>query len=146
MVPLKSYCTGLLLPRTQECGTRWRLVSDLKKKCKLANPTLGEIKKVMNNVYVHGQREGFLPRTPDGNPISFVRQSLKSDFEPVILTMHQVLDILDNLDLMRRTMALTDAATALGVSEVLALKWNDLDFIAQHIQVRCKRRLTAFCR
>jgi hypothetical protein len=26
-------------------------------------------------------------------------------------------------------MALTDAATALRVSEVLALKWNDLDFI-----------------
>ena len=111
-------------------------LKELKKKRKLANPTLGEIKKVMNNVYVHGQRQGFLPRTPNGNPISFVRQSLKSDFEPVILTLPQVLDILDNLDLMRRTMALTDAATALRVSEVLALKWNDLDFIDHFIQVR----------
>ena len=55
----------------------------------------------MNNVYVHGQRQGFLPRTPDGNPIGFVRQSLVSDFEPVILTLPQVLDILDTLDLMR---------------------------------------------
>ena len=111
-------------------------LKELRKKCTLANPTLGEIKKVMNNVYVHGQRQGFLPRTPDGNPISFVRQSLKSDFEPVILTLPQVLDILDNLDLMRRTMALTDAATALRVSEVLALKWNDLDFMDHFIQVR----------
>jgi len=111
-------------------------LKELRKKCTLANPTLGEIKKVMNNVYVHGQRQGFLPRTPDGNPISFVRQSLKSDFEPVILTLPQVLDILDNLDLMRRTMALTDAATALRVSEVLALKWNDLDFMDHSIQVR----------
>lgn len=90
----------------------------------------------MNNVYVHGQRDGFLPRTSDDNPIKFVRQSLKSDFEPVILTLPQVLDILDNLDLMRRTMALTDAATALRVSEVLALKWNDLDFTDHFIQVR----------
>jgi hypothetical protein len=31
-----------------------------------------------------------------------------------------VLDSFDDLDLMRRTMALTDAATALRVSEVLA--------------------------
>src|SRR5215469_6420307 len=53
-----------------------------------------------------------------------------------ILALPQVLDILDNLDLMRRTMALTDAATALHVSEVLALKWNDLDFTNHLIQVR----------
>src|SRR4029077_5983174 len=77
-----------------------------------------------------------LPRTTDGNPIGFVRQSLASDFEPVILTLPQVLDIFDNLELMRRTMALTDSATALRVSEVLALKWNDLDFIGHLIQVR----------
>ena len=109
---------------------------ELKKKFELRNPTLGEIRKAMNNVYVHGQRQGFLPRTTDGNPIGFVRQSLASDFEPVILTLPQVLDIFDNLDLMRRTMALTDAATALRVSEVLALKWNDLDFIDHLIQVR----------
>jgi integrase len=109
---------------------------ELKKQFELRNPTLGEIRKAMNNVYVHGQRQGFLPRTTDGNPIGFVRQSLASDFEPVILTLPQVLDIFDNLDLMRRTMVLTDAATALRVSEVLALKWNDLDFIDHLIQVR----------
>ena len=90
---------------------------ELKNKFALRNPTLGEIRKAMNNVYVHGQRQGFLPRTPDGNPIGFVRQSLVSDFEPVILTLPQVLDILDTLDLMHRTMVITDAATALRVSE-----------------------------
>ena len=109
---------------------------ELKNKFALRNPTLGEIRKAMNNVYVHGQRQGFLPRTPDGNPIGFVRQSLVSDFEPVILTLPQVLDILDTLDLMRRTMIITDAATALRVSEVLALKWYDLDFTDQLIRVR----------
>src|ERR1700677_3686146 len=109
---------------------------ELKKQFELRNPTLGEIRKAMNNVYVHGQRQGFLPRTTDGNPIGFVRQSSKSDFEPVILTLPQVLDIFDNLDLMRRTMVLTDAATALRVSEILALMWKDLDFVAQLIRVR----------
>jgi len=109
---------------------------ELKNKFALRNPTLGEIRKAMNNVYVHGQRQGFVPRTPDGNPIGFVRQSLASDFEPVILTLPQVIDILDTLDLMRRTMVITDAATALRVSEVLALKWYDLDFTDQLIRVR----------
>jgi integrase len=109
---------------------------ELKNKYALRNPTLGEIRKAMNNVYVHGQRQGFLPRTPDGNPIGFVRQSLVSDFEPVILTLPQVLEILETLDLMRRTMVITDAATALRVSEVLALKWYDLDFTDQLIRVR----------
>jgi integrase len=70
------------------------------------------------------------------NSLTFSCAVRKSDFEPVILTLPQVLDILDNLDLMRRTMALTDAATALRVSEVLALKWNDLDFTDHLIQVR----------
>jgi hypothetical protein len=42
---------------------------ELKEKFELRNPTLGEIRKAMNNVYVHGQRQGFLPRTTDGNPI-----------------------------------------------------------------------------
>jgi integrase len=54
----------------------------------------------------------------------------------VILTLLQVLDIFDNLDLMRRTMVLTDAATALRVSEIPALMWKDLDFVAQLIRVR----------
>jgi integrase len=62
-----------------------------------------------------------------------VRQSLASDFEPVILTLPQVLDTSTTCILMPRTMALTDAATALRVSEILAFKWNDLDFIGHLI-------------
>lgn len=111
-------------------------LKELKRKFALSNPTLAEIRKAMNNVYVHGQRQGYIPRTQDGNPMLFVRQSLMSDFEPVILTLPQVLDIFDNLDLMRRTMILTDAATALRVSEELALQWWDMKFAEQMINVR----------
>lgn len=60
----------------------------------LKNSTLVEVRRVMNLVYKHGQRYGLLPRSEEGNPIHFVRQSSKSDFEPVILTLPQVLDIL----------------------------------------------------
>src|ERR1019366_6999361 len=81
-------------------------------------------------------KAGSSGNSPDGNPIGFVRQSLVSDFEPVILRLPQVLDILDTLDLMHRTMVITDAATAQRVSEVLALQWCDLDFTDQLIRVR----------
>ena len=39
----------------------------------LETSTLAEIRKVMNLVYRHGQRHGILPRSDEGNPISFVR-------------------------------------------------------------------------
>lgn len=111
-------------------------LKDVRKAFALRNPTLAEIRKTMNNVYVHGQREGLIPRTAGVNPIEFVRESLISDFEPVILTLPQILDILDHLDLMPRTLVLTVAATALRVSEALALQWSDLDFERDLIQVR----------
>ena len=89
----KRYLSRWILPRWGTIPTLavhppevedW--LRELKNKFALRNTTLGEIRKAMNNVYVHGQRQGFLPRTPDGNPIGFVRQSLATDFESVILT------------------------------------------------------------
>ena len=64
---------------------RW--LKAIRKKHGLENSTLVEVRKVMNLVYKHGQRYGLLPRSDEGNPIHFVRQSSKSDFEPVILTL-----------------------------------------------------------
>ena len=69
-------------------------------------------------------------------PLHSCANRSRDDFEPIILTLPQVLEIFDNLDLMRRTMILTDAATALRVSEELALQWLDLDFAGQLIRVR----------
>ena len=40
---------------------------------RLETSTLAEIRKVMSLVYRHGQRHGILPRSEDGNPMSFVR-------------------------------------------------------------------------
>src|SRR6267154_5725115 len=67
-----------------------------------------------------------------GVTFNFLHSATKSAvsyvLSPPTVTLPQVLDIFDNLDLMRRTMVLTDAATALRVSEILALMWKDLDF------------------
>jgi integrase len=48
----------------------------------------------------------------------------------------QAFEILLNVPEPRRTLVLTDAATALRVSEILGLMWMDLDFADQVIEVK----------
>jgi integrase len=90
---------------------------EVKKAEGLENPTLDKIRRVMNLVYKHGQRYGLIPRDESANPMNWVRQKTTIP-EP------------------RRTLVLTDAATALRVSEILGLMWMDLDFADQVIQVK----------
>ena len=109
---------------------------ELGKQCKLANSTRSKIRNVLSLVFKHGQRLGFLPRGLEGNPIRFVRQRSKSNFRPVIITIPQVFAIFNRLDGMKRTLVIFAAATALRISEILALHWDDVDFGAQCIHVR----------
>jgi integrase len=101
----------------------------------LANSTLVKIRNVMLVIFKHGQRCGFLARTQEANPIIFVRQSCASDYEPIVLTLPQCVDILSNLDNMHRVLVLADAATGLRISEILALRWSDVDWENSSIRV-----------
>lgn len=91
----------------------------------LENSTLVKIRNVMVAIFKHAQRYGLLPRTQEGNPMTFVRQSSVNNYEPVVLTLAQCVDILANLTGMHRVLVLTDAATGLRISEILALRWSD---------------------
>ncbi len=113
-------------------------LKELGKRHKLQNPTRAKIREVMNLLYRHGIRYGLLPRDEDSNPIKWVRQSSKSNFEPVILTLPQVLAIMENLDLRMRTLVLLDASTGLRISEMIALLWRDVDWERHCIYVRRK--------
>jgi hypothetical protein len=70
---------------------------ELKTDSNLSNSTLVKIRNVMVATFKHGQRYGFLPRTQEANPMIFVRQSSVSNYEPVVLTLSQCVDILANL-------------------------------------------------
>jgi len=59
-----------------------------------------------------------------------------SNFEPIILTLVQAFAIINQLGLMLRTLVLVTAATALRISEILALQWGDIDGENQCIYVR----------
>lgn len=101
----------------------------------LSNSTLVKVRNVMLVIFKHAQRYGLLPRTQEANPMLFVRQSCVSDYEPVVLTLAQCVVILSNLNDMHRVLVLADAATGLRISEILALRWSDIDWTNSCIRV-----------
>ena len=111
-------------------------MKELRKAEGLQNPTLDKIRRVMNLVYKHGQRYGLISRDEAANPMRWVRQKTTSDYTAIIMSPRQAFEILLNIPEPRRTLVLTDAATAVRVSEILGLIWLDLDFLDQVINVR----------
>ena len=95
---------------------------------KLANGTRLKIRNIMSVVFRHGIRHGFLPRDAHANPMKYVRQSGRSTREHTILTMAETMAILAQLKEPVKTMVWLDATTGLRVSELLALRWQDIDF------------------
>jgi integrase len=102
----------------------------------LGDPTIDKIRRIMNLVFKHGQRCNFLPRQQEGNPMNWVSQRTTSDYRAVVMTPKQAFEVLLNIPEPRRTLTLSDAATALRVSELLGLMWMDLDFQGLIIHVR----------
>jgi len=64
----------------------------------------------------------------DRNPITHVRQSAKRQKVPVVLNVAQLRSLLVHLKEPGKTAVLLDILTGLRVSELLALKWSDVDF------------------
>jgi integrase len=102
----------------------------------LADPTIDKIRQIMNQVYQHGQRHNFVPRQQEGNPMNWVSQRTTSDYKAVIMTPAQAFQVLLKIPEPRRTLTLSDAATALRISELVALSWMDLDFDGLLMHVR----------
>ncbi len=71
----------------------------------------------------------------DRNPIRLVRQSAKRERIPDVLELWEVQLLLSKLRTRERTLALLDAGTGLRVSELLALRWRDVDFDNLEISV-----------
>ena len=71
----------------------------------------------------------------DRNPIKLVRQSAKRERAPDVLELAELQLLLSKLAVRERTLALLDAATGLRVSELLALRWSDVDFESLELQV-----------
>jgi integrase len=91
---------------------------------KRANGTKAKIRNLMSAVFQHAMRYEWMDR----NPIQLVRQSAKREKVPDVLELAELQLLLTKLDVRERTLALLDAATGLRVSELLAIRWSDIDF------------------
>jgi integrase len=95
-----------------------------------ARGTKAKIRNLMSALFQHALRYEWLDR----NPIKLVRQSAKREKVPEILELAELQKLLGKLAVRERTLVLLDAATGLRVSELLALRWDDIDF--ENLEIR----------
>jgi len=102
----------------------------------LANGSKAKIRNLMHSIFNHAVRWEW----HDRNPISMVRQSAKRQRVPTVLDIEQIRELLGHLKEPGRTAVLLDILTGLRVSELLALKWSDVDF--ENLEVHVTRSIS----
>ncbi len=102
---------------------------------KRAKGTRAKIRNIMSAIFHHAMRYEWVER----NPIKLVRQSAKRERTPDVLELAELQLLLSKLSVRERTLALLDAATGLRVSELLALRWSDVDF--ENLELRVTRSI-----
>lgn len=95
-----------------------------------APATRAKIRNVMSALYAHAIRYGWTMH----NPIA-VRTSSQRLRDPEFLSPKELQALLRELQPRERTMVLLDASTGLRRSELMALRWGDIDFEALTINV-----------
>jgi integrase len=102
---------------------------------KRAKGTRAKIRNIMSAIFHHAMRYEWVER----NPIKLVRQSANRERTPDILELAELQLLLSKLAVRERTLALLDAVTGLRVSELLALRWCDVDF--ENLELRVTRAI-----
>ena len=69
------------------------------------------------------------------NPVTLVRQSAKRVRIPDILEIEEIQALFAALTPRERAVVMLDAITGLRRSELLGLKWSDIDFTALEVNV-----------
>jgi integrase len=100
----------------------------------MAPSTKAKIRNLMSVLFNHAIRYEWLEQ--GRNPILLVRQSARRQKIPEYLDAEELRALLPQLDRRFRVMVFLDAVTGLRRSEVLALKWRDIDFVGMQIHVR----------
>ena len=103
----------------------------------LANSTKAKIRNLMSVLFNHAIRHEWLEQ--GRNPILLVRQSAKRQRIPEWLEPEELSALLSQLDQCFRLMVFLDAVTGLRRSELLALKWGDVEF--ENLQIIVQRSI-----
>jgi len=97
----------------------------------LARSSCAKARNLMSVLFNHGIRHDICSR----NPIRLVRQSSKRRKIPAVLSVADIQKLLPALPFRERTLVLLDVGTGLRMSELLALKWRDVNFRTREISV-----------
>jgi len=103
----------------------------------LANSTKAKIRNLMSVLFNHAIRHEWLEQ--GRNPILLVRQSAKRQRIPEWLEPEELTALLSQLDPCFRLMVFLEAVTGLRRSELLALKWGDVEF--ENLQIIVQRSI-----
>ena len=106
-------------------------VEDWLGRLELSNGSKAKIRNLMSALFNHAIRHEWTEK----NPIRFVRQSAKRARVPDVLTASELQKLLSQLEGPYYVMTFLAAVTGLRVSELLALKWGDVDFAAGEIRL-----------
>jgi integrase len=98
----------------------------------LARGTKAKIRNIMSALYAHAIRWEWTTR----NPITSVRQSAKRQTIPEVLTVEEIVKLLNAIPEPFRTAVFLDGTSGLRVGELLGLKWEDVDFKQKVIHIR----------
>jgi len=97
----------------------------------LLDGSKAKIRNIMSAIFSHAVRF----EIADKNPITPVRQSARRSKVPVILEATELHRLFDELGLRERAMIITEALTGIRRSELMGLKWKDVDFIGGRIEI-----------
>jgi integrase len=106
-------------------------VEDWLRTVPLAPGSRAKIRNLMSTLFNHAMRYEWTEK----NPIRLVRQSAKRLSTPDVLTAEEIGKILARLSGVYQVMTFLAAVTGLRVSELLALKWEDVDYAAGEIRL-----------
>lgn len=123
----RSYLDNWVLPRWGELKleqVKPVTVEEWLDGIKRAKATRAKIRNLMSALFSHAMRYEWT----DKNPIKLVRQSAKRERIPDVLELRELQLLLTKLDTRERTLVLLAAATGLRVSELLGIRWVDVDF------------------
>ncbi len=107
--------------------------------------SIAKIKSIMAQVFKHAQRHELIPAAIDKNgrptnPVLLARSESGTDYEAAVVSPEQMIVILKELDSgstrLEWTLALLHAATGLRPEEAFGLKWQDLDWRNNQINIR----------
>jgi integrase len=130
----ECYLTNWILPRWRShklTEVKTVAVEGWLSEIKRARATKAKIRNIMSALFNHAMRYEWL----DKNPITLVRQSAKRERVPEYLEIHELRALLAELKEREKTLVLLDAATGIRRGELLALKWEDVDFERLELKV-----------